>query len=164
MASNSAQRGKVCLGRHVILALTLLLLAAAPSQAQIIFNEILPFDAVVDTTCTGPVHVQGTQQVTFRNEGAGKDSFHFTTQGSGENLLTGAKYRFSDTYNDRCTFDVECPLDLGELDEGTAVIPSVQTTKLIGEGDAPNLLLHVRGVWTFPPLTFTIVQLNATCN
>jgi hypothetical protein len=101
-----------------------------------------PFSFVV-TSCIEPVLVTGTfHQVTRGVPGPDGDPhilFHINAKGTGVGQETGARYQWNDRLFDHSNL------------VGAETFVLNDHTRLIGQGGAPNIVLHVRAKLTVRP-------------
>lgn len=115
-------------------------LAARPNPSQ------QPFQFTV-TSCIEPVLVTGSFHEVDRVSGDGAHvRFHINAKGVGVGLETGARYQWNDRLFDNSN------LVRGE----TRVLNDF--TRLIGQGGAPNISLHVQGKFTARPNGTVVVN------
>ena len=111
--------------------------------------------------CTELVHVSGTLHIALVSSvtpaGEATDRFHTTAKGIGTGLTTGATYTWTDVIDAVSHTQLPSP----------RVVNQKQTTRLIGQGTVPDLL--VQGTFLFMrnndgQPTVVIQELNSVCN
>ncbi len=160
---NSFNASKVIVSMVVVLSVGLLLFVVQPGRAGIVFNVIEPFEFTFPHPCTGePVHLEGTNQLLFHQEGEHGDSFHFNQHGRGEIVATGEKCVIHDTYNDQCTSisSTACGFD---LDADDFDLTSRETFTVVCQGRAPNFIVSEIVHTTFPPFQVEVLHQTARC-
>jgi hypothetical protein len=112
-----------------------------PDLAVFIVNEQdQPFAFDVQG-CTELVHVSGTLHIALVSSvtpaGEATDRFHTTAQGTGTGLTTGATYLWTDVIDAVSHTQPPSP----------RVVNQKQSTKLIGQGGVPDLLVQAKFVF-----------------
>jgi hypothetical protein len=138
-------------------------LAVAPAaQAAVTENTKVPIDLLVGIPCngdtvelTGSLHILSSFTIN-NNQVSGYD--HFQPQGiSGTDLTTGAKYQGTGVTQDQFS---------SSLVNGQAQFSSVNNFKIIGQGTAPNYLVHKNTHLTFNAngtVTANVDNFTASC-
>ena len=128
--------------------------AAGPELAARPNPSFQPFQFTV-TSCIEPVLVTGTfHEVDRASADRAHVRFHINAKGVGVGLETGARYQWNDRLFDNAN------LVVGE----TAVLNDF--TRLIGQGGAPNVSVHVRAKFTARPNGTVVVnrfEVKDTC-
>jgi hypothetical protein len=120
--------------------------AAGPQFAARPNPSFQPFQFTV-TSCIEPVLVTGTFHEVDRVSGDGRHiRFHINAKGVGVGLETGARYQWNDRLFDNSN------LVRGE----TRVLNDF--TRLVGQGGAPNVSVHVRAKLTALPNGTVVVN------
>lgn len=132
-----------------------------PGLAVFLFNEQdQPFAFDVQG-CTELVHLSGTLHIALVSSiaptGEATDRFHTTAKGIGTGLTTGATYQWTDVIDAVSHTQLPSP----------RVISQRQTTKLIGQGGVPDLV--VRATFQFirndaGQPTVVIQEFTTICN
>ena len=158
---NSFNASKVIVAMVMVLSVGLLLFVVQPGRAGIVFNVIEPCAFDFPHPCTGQtVHLEGTNQLLFHQEGAHRDSFHFNQHGKGEIVDTGETCVVHDVTNDQCTSSTECGFD---LDADDFELNFRESFVVVCQGRAPNFIFSQIGRVTFPPGQLEILHENARC-
>jgi hypothetical protein len=120
--------------------------AAGPELAARPNPSFQPFSFIV-TSCIEPVLVTGTfHEIDPRPGADGHIRFHINAKGVGVGQETGSRYQ----WNDRL-------FDNANLVRGTSAVLN-DFTRLIGQGGAPNISVHVRAKLTVRPNGTVVVD------